>query len=84
MEVKRRDGTSGEFAREKIVVAVLKSGGALDLARSVASEVEASFSGRDAVTTEEIRAAVLSRLQTRAPEVYNGWVAYDKEKKGRQ
>ncbi len=84
MEAKRRDGTSKEFAREKIVVAVLKSGGALDLARNVASEVEASFSGRDAVTTEEIRTTVLSRLKIGAPEVYDSWIAYDKEKKGRQ
>lgn len=83
MDVKKRDGSSKEFAREMVVVSVLKSGGALELARNVATEVETSFSGRDAVTTEEIRAAVLSRLQTRAPEVYSGWIVYDKEKKGR-
>ncbi len=83
MDVKKRDGSNKEFARERIVVSVLKSGGALDLARNVASEVEASFSGRGAVTSEEIRTAVLSRLQARAPEVYSSWIAYDEERKNR-
>jgi transcriptional regulator NrdR family protein len=86
MRVTTRDGTEEDFAREKIVAAVLKAGdrvnsARLDEARSIAQEVESSLSASSRVTTEQIRTEVLSRLKDRNAAVYKSWISYDKQHK---
>ncbi|MGC8710249.1 MAG: ATP cone domain-containing protein [Candidatus Micrarchaeia archaeon] len=83
MKVKRKDGKEEEFVREKIVVAIVKSGGTLEDARAIAKEIENAFIGRDAVTTDEIRTEALKRLKDRDVTAYNSWIEYDRAKKGK-
>lgn len=80
MRVKRRNGNEEEFVREKIVVAIVKSGGSVELARSVAQDVESALSGSDAVTADQIRTEVLNRLKDGDAKAYESWIAFDKEK----
>ncbi len=77
VEVKKRDGRTEEFMQEKIVVSVVKAGIAPDDARQIAREIE-----RDArsgiLSTDEIRAGVLSRIRKISPESERTWRAYDR------
>ncbi|MEM3754062.1 MAG: ATP cone domain-containing protein [Candidatus Micrarchaeaceae archaeon] len=83
MKVKRRNGKVEDFIREKIVVAVVKAGGNINMARTIANEIESELKNKDTVTTEEIRGAVLSKLETRDPKTYDSWIKFDKERKGK-
>jgi len=78
MRVKKRNGGEEEFIREKIVVAIVKAGGSLENARTIAKEVENVFAARDAVTTEEIKGEVLNRLKDRDVKAYQNWLSYKK------
>lgn len=80
MKVKRSNGNEEEFVREKIVVAVVKSGGSLELARGIAQEVESTLSGSDSATTDQIRTEVLNRLKERDAKTYDSWIAFDKQR----
>lgn len=77
MRVQRREGREEDFLREKIVVAIVKAGGNVNTARSIAAEVESALSASPVVTTERIRAEILNRLKTRDTKAYDGWLAYD-------
>lgn len=81
MRVRRRDGREEEFVREKVVVAIVKAGGRVDIARAVAQEVESTLSRSPIVTTEQIRTEVLNRLKARDKKAYEGWLSYDAQKK---
>jgi transcriptional regulator NrdR family protein len=83
MRVRKRNGKDEEFVREKIVVAIVGSGGRLDLARTIAQEVEAVLSKNPTVTTEQIRTEVFSRLKSKDARAYNSWVEYDRQTKNR-
>jgi transcriptional regulator NrdR family protein len=81
MRVRRKDGREEEFVSEKIVVAVVKAGGKVEIARTIAKEVERALSSNTSVTTEQIRTEVLNRLKNKDNKTYNSWIAYDKENK---
>lgn len=83
MKVRRRNGNEEDFVREKIVVAVVKAGGKVDMARALAQEVESALAESPVVTAEQIRTEVLNRLRSRDSKTYDGWIAYDNQKKGR-
>ncbi len=80
MKVKRKNGAEEDFVREKIVVAVVKAGGKLELARAIAQESEKEFVGRDIVASQEIRQKVLDKLKARDAATYESWIKYDKTK----
>jgi transcriptional repressor NrdR len=81
MRVMRKDGREEEFVPEKIVVAVVKAGGKVELARVIAREVSSALAGNEIVTTQQIRNEVLKRLQELDTTTYNSWISYDSEKK---
>jgi transcriptional regulator NrdR family protein len=81
MRVKRKNGKEEDFIREKIVVAIIKSGGKVDTAREVAQEVERALTSNRIVTTEQIRTEVLNRLMTKDRKAYDGWLEYDRKNK---
>ncbi|MGC9142640.1 MAG: ATP cone domain-containing protein [Candidatus Micrarchaeia archaeon] len=83
MKVRKKDGKEEEFIREKIVVAIVKSGSSLENARAIAKEVENAFLSRDAVTTEEIKNEVLKRLKERDAAAYRSWLDYNNKNKKR-
>ena len=76
MRVRKRDGGEEEFIREKIVIAIVNAGGKLDLARTVAQEVETAMSRNSMVTTEQINIEVLNKLKSRDTRTFNRWVQY--------
>ena len=80
MKVKRKSGAVEDFVREKIVVAVIKAGGKVDLARAIAQETEKEFNGRDVVATQEIRQKILDKLKARDAATYGNWIKYDETK----
>jgi len=81
MKVQKKNGTTERFAREKIVVALLKNGNKLTDARKIAREVEKSFKGKSLVTVEEIRKEILQRLEKINKELYEKWLSYESNKK---
>jgi transcriptional regulator NrdR family protein len=83
MKVSRKDGSEQDFVSEKIVVAVLKAGGRVDTARSIAREVESALARSSRVSTDQIRTEVLSRLMKADHATYDSWVAYEKQNKKR-
>ena len=83
MKVTRRDGREEDFVREKIVVSVVKAGGNVEVARSIAQDVETALARSPEVTTEQIRTEVLNRLKSKNARVYESWLVYDKQNKRR-
>jgi hypothetical protein len=77
-KVKKRSGESEPFIREKIVVACLKAGAPLNLARSIADDIE----GTQARTldTSAIRDRVLEKLADAKPEYRDAWLMYDRQR----
>ena len=83
MRVRKRNGKDEEFVREKVVVAIVKAGGRVDLARTIAQEVETALSKNPTVTTEQIRTEVFSRLKSKDAKTYNSWIEHDRQTKNR-
>jgi transcriptional repressor NrdR len=81
MKITRRNGRREDFVREKVIVSIVKSGGNIRRARSIAREVERAVARNRPVTTRDIRSEVLSRLEERDPRAYRSWLAYDRQKK---
>ncbi|MGC8648992.1 MAG: ATP cone domain-containing protein [Candidatus Micrarchaeia archaeon] len=81
IKVQKKNGTIERFAREKIVVALLKNGNKLTDARKIARDVERAFKGKTTVTVEEIRKEILSRLEKINKELYEKWLSYESNKK---
>ncbi|MGC8651677.1 MAG: ATP cone domain-containing protein [Candidatus Micrarchaeia archaeon] len=81
MRVKKTDGREEEFVREKITVALVKNGLDVDSARAIADSVEKKFSGRDMLTSSEIRSEVLDRLKERDATLYQRWLDFEKGKR---
>ena len=77
VDVKKRDGRTEPFMQEKIVVSAVKAGIAPDDAREIAREIERSARS-GVLSTDEIRAGVLSRIRDISPESENSWRAYDR------
>jgi len=80
MKVTKAQGKVEEFLPEKIVVAVVKSGGSPVVAREIAREVEQGFKGRDSVASSEIKSEVLKRLKSKDPNAYASWLEFDKKR----
>ncbi len=83
MIVRRRSGRREPFVKEKIVVAVMKSGGKPETARAIAHDVESALTSDVVVTTERVRGEVLRRLRQKDARAYRSWIAYDKKSKRR-
>jgi len=83
VKVVKRNGSVEEFAREKLVTSILKTGSDLRTARELADEVERYFAGRDEVKSEEIRSKVLELLKERDVRLYENWIVYDRAVKKR-
>lgn len=81
MQVKRRSGRREPFVKEKIVAAIMKSGGKPETARAVAHAVESDLTKGIVVTTAKLRTAVLSKLRQKDARTYRSWLAYDKKNK---
>lgn len=81
VKVKKRDGRREDFVVEKVVVSMVKSGAPAEVARDIASKVEAE--AREGITTEEIRSVVLGELRKRNPEWERNWLTYDRAVKKR-
>lgn len=82
-KVKKRDGREEEFVREKIVAAIVKTGGKVEPARRIASDIEKKVSSRSIVSTEEIRKEVLDRLAKEDKAVHDRWLEDEKKKRAR-
>ncbi len=82
-DVKKRDGRTEPFMQEKIVVSVVKAGVSPDDARRIAGEIEREVR-TGVLSTDEIRAGVLSRIRKISPESESNWRTYDRvvKKKG--
>ncbi|MCL5434044.1 MAG: ATP cone domain-containing protein, partial [Candidatus Marsarchaeota archaeon] len=63
LKVQKKNGITERFAKEKIVVALLKNGNKLTVARKIARDVEKTLKGKTLVTTEEIRKEILNKLE---------------------
>jgi transcriptional repressor NrdR len=81
MRVMRKDGREEEFVPEKIVVAIVKAGGKVELARIIARDVTSALSSYEVVTTHQIRDEVLKRLQEKDATTYDSWIIYDNQQK---
>lgn len=79
MKIVRRDGTTEDFIREKIVVAVIRAGGRLEMARGIAQDVESALASSKKVTTDQVRTEVQNRLKAKDAAVYKSWMSYDKD-----
>jgi len=77
-KVKKRSGESEPFIREKIVVACLKAGAPLNVARSIADDVEATQART--LETSAIRSRVLEQLGKANPEYRDAWILYDRQR----
>jgi transcriptional repressor NrdR len=73
--VKKRDGRKEPFVAEKIVVSAIKSGAPVDVARTIASDIEKNAT--DGIATKELKKMVLGRLKTKNPEWERNWMVFD-------
>jgi transcriptional repressor NrdR len=81
MRVMRKDGREEEFVPEKIVVAIVKAGGKVELARVIARDVTSVLSNFEVITTQQIKDEVLKRLQEKDTSTYNSWITYNNQNK---
>ena len=73
--VKKRDGRKEPFVVEKIVVSAIKSGASLDIARTIASDIEKNAT--DGITTKELKNRVLRILKAKNPQWERNWMVFD-------
>jgi hypothetical protein len=73
--VKKRDGRKEPFVAEKIVVSAIKSGAPVDVARTIASDIEKNAT--DGIATKELKKMVLGRLKMKNPEWERNWMVFD-------
>jgi transcriptional regulator NrdR family protein len=73
--VKKRDGRKEPFVTEKIVVSAIKSGAPVDVARTIALDIEKSAT--DGIATKDLKKMVLGRLKTKNPEWERNWMVFD-------
>lgn len=81
MQVQKRDGGLEEFDRSKVSGGVVKSGGTLDQAETIATQVETWAQGvavDGVIKAGEIRMKVLELLQAVNPEAAATFEAYRK------
>lgn len=79
--VVKRSGETEPFIKEKIVVSCLKTGAPIDLARKIATEIEADTT--ESLESLVIRLRVLERLVKEKAEYKTHWEMYDKAVKHR-
>ncbi len=82
----KRSGEKEEFASEKIVVSVLKTGAPLSVARKIAKIVEAKIleQGLTEISTKDLMKQVLELLRKENEEWYRNWIIYDRAVKKRR
>jgi transcriptional regulator NrdR family protein len=78
MKVKKKGGGREQFVKEKIVVAVIKTGGRPETARWIAHDVERALTDGVVVSTNQIRTEVLKRLKQKDVRAYKAWLTYEK------
>jgi transcriptional regulator NrdR family protein len=81
MKVKKKGGKREQFVKEKIVVAVIKTGSKPETARWIAQDVERALTDGVVVNTQQIRAEILKRLKQKDARAYRSWLSYDKQNK---
>jgi transcriptional repressor NrdR len=77
-KVKKRSGKTEVFIREKIVVACLKAGAPVNLARTIADDIEGSQART--LDTSEIRDRVVEQLGNSNPEYRDAWIMYERQR----
>ncbi|MEL9929932.1 MAG: ATP cone domain-containing protein [Sulfolobales archaeon] len=84
--VVKRDGRREDFAIEKIVVSILKTGAPLATARKIAKIVEARLleQGVSEISTKDLMKMVLELLRKENEEWYRNWIVYDRAVKKRR
>jgi hypothetical protein len=75
-EVTKRSGETEPFIKEKIVVACVKSGAPVSLAREIAAAIEADPS--EILETKAIRTRTLEELGKANPSYPENWRSYDR------
>lgn len=81
MIVKKKGGKKEQFVKEKIVVAIMKSGGKAETARAIARDVETELTSKVVVTSEKLKSEILKRLKQKDAKAYRAWLAYNKKSK---
>lgn len=79
--VVKRSGETEPFTREKIVVSCLKAGAPVDLARKIATEIEADPA--ESLESQMIRLRVLKVLAKEKTDYKDHWEMYDRAIKHR-
>jgi len=82
-KVIKKDGSTQDFDRNKIVNGVMKSGATAEIAEAVAADVETAFSGKtdtDSVSYLEIKTKVVDSLRAKDPITADYFTAYTKTK----
>jgi transcriptional repressor NrdR len=82
VSVKKRDGRTEPFVREKVTVSAMKSGASSEDARRIGEAIEGM--AYEGMTTEEIRGRVLEQLRNTNPEWEQNWLMYDQAVKKRE
>ena len=75
-KVIKRDGTTQEFIKEKVVVSAIKTGAPPDIARKIADELDTH--PEESIRTSYIKQHVLKKLKLHNPELPKRWYNYDK------
>lgn len=78
VQVVKKDGSTEPFQRQKIVHACTSVGAPVDVAASIADEIEKA--ARDQMPTSEIRSMVLERLGKIKQEWVKNWEQYEATK----
>jgi len=82
VKVRKRNGRTEDFIREKVVVSCVKAGAPVETAREIAKKVEGKV--HENMSTEDIRKVCLQALREKNPDWEKRWQAYDKATKKRE
>jgi len=83
LKIRKRDGRTQDFNRDKIVVSIAKAGGTTEQAEEIAVEVEnwaSNISPDGIVTSRQIREKTLELLRLVNPEAAESFEEYYKAK----
>jgi transcriptional repressor NrdR len=75
----KKDGRKEPFIKEKIVVAAVKSGAPVEVARDIAEKIEKH--PEDTIKTAWVRKQVLDELHVHNPDWPKRFISYDKNVK---
>jgi len=75
--IRKKDGSTEQFQRVKIIVAIRRAGGDEETAKKVADAIE--MRAKDGITTKEIRKILIPLLQKMDRKAAGAYMSHKKE-----